>query len=94
MAKKPQPRRIPPFNPLNKTNLGESVAKALLTERVGPLRPEPFIGAGIYALYYVGSFPAYAEIAELLKVGNPNLERVSSTHRKAGDRRIFDMRTQ
>lgn len=69
MAKKPQPRRIPPFNPLNKTNLGESVADALLAERVGPLRPEPFVGAGIYALYYVGSFPAYAEIAELNRDG-------------------------
>jgi hypothetical protein len=26
--------------------------------------PEPFTGAGIYALYYLGDFPAYSRIAE------------------------------
>ena len=30
MAK--QPKRIPPFNPLDKTNLGESVAEAMLQQ--------------------------------------------------------------
>jgi hypothetical protein len=56
--------RIEPFNPLDKTNLGESVAEAMLHQPVGPLPPEPFIGAGIYALYYVGDFSLYAEVAE------------------------------
>lgn len=59
-----QPRRIPPFNPLDKTNLGESVAEAMLQQPVCPLPPdEPFIGAGIYALYYEGNFALYTEIA-------------------------------
>jgi hypothetical protein len=63
MAK--QPKRIPPFNPLDKTNLGESVAEAMLQQPAHLLPPdEPFIGAGIYALYYEGDFPLYAEIAE------------------------------
>lgn len=56
--------KIEPFNPLNKTNLGESVADAMLTQPVGELPPTPFIGAGIYAIYYVGNFPLYAEITE------------------------------
>jgi len=60
-----QPRRIPPFNPLDKRNLGESVAEAMLQQPVGPLPPdEPFIGAGIYALYYEGDFALYREVAK------------------------------
>lgn len=56
--------RIAPFNPLDKRNLGESVADAMLLQPVGNLPPEPFIGAGIYALYYTGSFVLYGEIAD------------------------------
>ena len=40
----------PPFNPLDKRHLGESAANALLESEVFPLPPEPFIGAGVYAL--------------------------------------------
>lgn len=59
------PKRIPPFNPLDKTNLGESVAEAMLQQPIHSLPPdEPFIGAGIYALYYQGDFSLYEEIAE------------------------------
>lgn len=49
-----------PYNPLDKINLGLSVAEALLGRKpvaLGGL--ERFNGAGIYALYYVGSFKAY-----------------------------------
>lgn len=54
-----------PYNPLAKTHLGESVAKALLArEAVALPPPESFTGAGIYALYYTGDFPAYRKIAE------------------------------
>jgi len=53
-----------PYNPLHKRNLGESVAKALLTEPVVVLPPDRFIGAGIYAIYYTGTFEAYQEIAK------------------------------
>jgi hypothetical protein len=54
-----------PYNPLDKKNLGISVADALLGRTVEPLPPEErFIGAGIYAIYYTGVFPAYRAIAE------------------------------
>ncbi len=53
------------FNPLDKRNLGVSVADALLAKKPIPLPPaESFDGAGIYAIYYIGDFPAYKKIAE------------------------------
>lgn len=55
---------ILPFNPLDKKNLGASVAEAMLARKVQPLGSLPeFKGAGIYALYYSGDFPAYQELA-------------------------------
>ena len=57
-------RTEPEYNPLDKTNLGISVADALLAKPLGKLPPEePFIGAGVYAIYYSGSFPAYKSIS-------------------------------
>ncbi|HTX21263.1 MAG TPA: Eco29kI family restriction endonuclease [Candidatus Aquilonibacter sp.] len=54
-----------PFNPLNKKNLGFSVAEAMLEKPVEPLPPSSaFEGAGIYAIYYTGGFPAYKPITE------------------------------
>lgn len=54
-----------PFNPLDKRNLGESVAGALLKRAVGPLPPvNKFVGAGIYAIYYTGSFGSYRRMSE------------------------------
>ena len=53
-----------PYNPLDKINLGASVAEAMLGQPVAPLPPvEPFLGAGIYAIYYTGPFEAYGPIA-------------------------------
>jgi hypothetical protein len=58
------PKRVAPFNPLDKTNLGESVAEAVLQQPIGPLPPaEAFVGAGVYAIYYEGEFDLYREIA-------------------------------
>lgn len=54
---------IKPFNPLDKRNLGESVADAALNSEIYPLPPEPFIGAGVYMLYYVGDLPLYRKLA-------------------------------
>jgi len=56
--------KVPPFNPLDKRNLGESVADAILLRPVVPLPPPPFIGAGIYAIYYVGDFPVYLNLSK------------------------------
>jgi hypothetical protein len=55
-----------PFDPLNKLNLGGSVARELLFRPVEPLPPAPFTGAGVYAIYYTGEhqpFEVYAPIA-------------------------------
>ena len=54
-----------PYNPLDKANLAASVAEALLLRPVKPLKDLPvFDGAGIYAIYYTGSFNSYARISE------------------------------
>lgn len=54
-----------PFNPLDKQNLGESVAGALLQQPVGPLPPKAgFVGAGVYAIYYTGGFRAYRSLRD------------------------------
>ncbi len=54
-----------PFNPLDKKNLGISVAQALLSrEVVGLSALETFNGAGIYALYYSGTFAPYSKLSE------------------------------
>jgi hypothetical protein len=53
-----------PFNPLDKKNLGASVAEALLARPVLPLGDLPeFNGAGIYAIYYIGAFKEYGPLA-------------------------------
>jgi hypothetical protein len=53
------------YNPLDKVNLGKSVADALLAQPVYPLGEiPPFEGAGIYVIYYKGPFPAYQPIAK------------------------------
>lgn len=58
--------KIIPFNPLDKKNLGASVAEALLTKEAHRLDDLPvFEGAGIYAIYYTGNFQAYQQIARL-----------------------------
>jgi len=54
-----------PYNPLDKKNLGVSVADAMLEKPAVQLPlTESFIGAGIYAIYYVGNFPLYEKIAK------------------------------
>ncbi len=55
---------VPPFNPLDKRNLGVSVAQALLARPVLPLAAlAPFTGAGIYAIYYAGGYAPYQILA-------------------------------
>ena len=44
------------YNPLDKHNLGTNVADALLARPVVSLPPPAFPGAGVYAIYYTGSF--------------------------------------
>jgi hypothetical protein len=63
-----------PYNPLEKINLGISVAHALLARPCLPLQHLPtFAGAGLYAIYYQGDFPAYAQLAEINRDEGPRL---------------------
>lgn len=53
-----------PFNPLDKKNLGLSVADALLEQEASRLGDiQKFDGAGVYAIYYAGNFPLYKRIS-------------------------------
>lgn len=79
-----------PFNPLDKKNLGISVADALLDRPVHPLPPsQKFLGAGVYAIYYTGSFSPYSRIAAVNKKKQSKLpiyvgKAVPSGARKGG----------
>jgi len=54
-----------PFNPLDMLSLAQSIHIALLDQEPVPMESVPqFEGAGIYAIYYVGRFPAYSLLAE------------------------------
>ena len=60
-----------PYNPLDRRNLGVSVADALLSRQVVSLGcVGRFKGAGIYAIYYSGEFPPYGQLAEKNRDGN------------------------
>ncbi len=54
----------PPYNPLDKKNLGKSIAESMLVGEVHPLPPKEFEGAGIYAIYYIGDFAPYMKLKE------------------------------
>ena len=67
--------RVIPYNPLDKNSIGDNIVRELSASPIRPLplpksggrgpalREDIFEGAGIYALYYVGDFSAYARIA-------------------------------
>ena len=65
-----------PFNPLDKKNLGASVAEALVSQPAHALGDlKSFFGSGIYAIYYHGQHVAYGPIAtpNRVEVANPTL---------------------
>lgn len=63
-----------PFDPLDKRNLAETVAQQLLNRPCESLPPkQPFHGAGIYAIYYSGSFEPHGEISKRNQGGKCNL---------------------
>ena len=68
LYKEDEMSREEPYNPLEKRQLARSVVQALLERDTAPLPPEaPFIGGGVYAIYYTGSFPYYAKLSQLNK---------------------------
>ncbi|MHC3424522.1 Eco29kI family restriction endonuclease [Streptomyces sp. DT18] len=57
--------RPEPYDPLKLENLGRSVELRMLEMEPAPLDDVPLmVGAGIYALYYVGNHELYAPLAE------------------------------
>jgi len=62
------------FNPLDKKNLGKSIAIAILAQPAHQLRHIPKVyGAGVYVIYYKGPFHLYEKVAEknLLSLAQP-----------------------
>jgi hypothetical protein len=58
------PDMPPPYNPLDRVELGKSVERALLSRELVSLPPAArFPGAGVYALYYIGDFEPYRDVA-------------------------------
>ena len=54
-----------PYNPLDKKNLGASVAEALLGRKPKALDGlASFDGAGLYAIYYHGDSPVYERLSQ------------------------------
>ena len=55
-----------PYNPLEKENLGKSVADSLTKQEPVPLGfIKSFEGAGIYVIYYTGKYEPYSKLGEL-----------------------------
>jgi hypothetical protein len=53
-----------PYNPLDKRNLADSIAAALLfAPLVNISECSGVVGAGVYAIYYCGAFPSYRRIS-------------------------------
>lgn len=83
------------YNPLDKLNLGRSIEFELLTREPGPLSSVDHIpGAGVYVIYYSGSLPIYAPIAEGNKGGTFSRpiyvgKAIPKGGRKGGLRRDF-----
>ncbi|MDQ6665573.1 MAG: Eco29kI family restriction endonuclease [Acidobacteriota bacterium] len=79
-----------PYNPLDKIHIGENIRDALLKQTVHQLEPgERFPGAGIYAIYYTGTFPAYQPVTDRNRDGKFDLpiyvgEAVPEGSRKGG----------
>ncbi len=82
---------IVPFNPLDKRNLGESVGLAILRQEVIPLSElKPFLGSGVYALYYIGDFEPYKLMSNINRTEVFSIpiyvgKAVPSGARKGGD---------
>lgn len=59
-----------PYNPLSKGNLAKSIAEELLDREVKPLSDfKSVVGAGVYAIYYTGSYRPYHFIAKRNREG-------------------------
>ena len=58
-------KRVNAYNPLDKINLAKSIESELLGRPGYPLSSiDHVIGAGVYAIYYSGPFPAYSSLSK------------------------------
>lgn len=55
----------PPYNPLDKRNIGNSIAAKMIASEAYSLPPKPFVAAGVYALYYQGDHSCYRKLVQL-----------------------------
>ena len=55
---------IEPYNPLDKQNIGNSIANELMNQNLQSVPPEQFVGAGVYAIFYIGQNEIYKELSE------------------------------
>ena len=54
-----------PYNPLEKANLAESIARRILESTVKPLwETSHVVGAGVYVIYYTGDLAFYKAVAD------------------------------
>lgn len=64
--------KVVPFNPLDKRNLADSIARTLIAQPARLFDEIPsFSGAGLYAIYYSGDFPCYRRLAEASRNADP-----------------------
>lgn len=83
-----------PFNPLDMTNLAHSIVTRMIETTPTPLDAVPrFFGAGLYAIYYTGNFPAYALLAERNRDGAYEEPIYVGKAVPAGGRRGLDVAT-
>lgn len=64
------------YNPLSVDELGRNAARALMSYPSAELPPaQPFDGAGVYTIHYVGAFPSYVDMSdeEPIYVGKADL---------------------
>lgn len=61
---------IEPYNPLDKKNIGNSISNELMSHDIQLLPPKPFIGAGVYAIFYIGNNDIYKALADYNKTYN------------------------
>ncbi len=60
------------YDPASTRSLSRDVARELLVQPLGPLPPaQKFAGAGVYAIYYTGSFKLYAAVSDAKRRKGP-----------------------
>lgn len=79
-------RVIEPYNPLSEPELALAVTAKLEAQPMEALPPHPFMGAGLYALYYEGDFRPYRGLRNApIPIYVGKAEAGSSRHGRVAD---------